>query len=69
MKDVIINKPNKKVAKIDEYTLKTNLSMFELICLLIFCKYFFGFFSKFSKGTIISIDLYFFEQQYLHQKV
>ena len=27
MKNVIINKPNKKVAKIDEYTLKTNLSI------------------------------------------
>ena len=27
MKDVIINKPNKKVVKIDEYTLKTNLSI------------------------------------------
>ncbi len=27
MKNVIINKPNKKVVKIDEYTLKTNLSI------------------------------------------
>ncbi len=27
LKNVIINKPNKKVAKIDEYTLKTNLSI------------------------------------------
>ena len=27
MKNVIINRPNKKVIKIDEYTLKTNLSI------------------------------------------